>query len=174
MFTVFNTNLTEKYSVKRLLTSADDFNGITDNGIYWYMTESIPANAPYDNAAIIEVIGSKSNSTQKLQRATRYGVTGQSAFRALDLGGWKDWAYILTDANIQIIRAAGKTIAGSNIVTATVPGLKIGKACVVTCNTTTTNHILCAAAIAENTLEVRFANNFDGVATAWISVAFIP
>ena len=31
-----------------------------------------------------------------------------------------------------------------------------------------------AAAIAENTLEVRFANNFDGVATAWISVAFIP
>lgn len=81
---------------------------------------------------------------------------------------------ILTSADFRIVRASGKTMSGSNIVTATVPGLQSGKACVVTCNTTTANHILCAAAIAENTLEVRFANNFDGVATAWISVAFIP
>ena len=80
--------------IKRLLTSADDLNNITDNGIYWYLTENVPSHAPYNNASVVEVFGSSSSSTQKMQRVTRYGVSGQSAFRPL-IGsvGWLDWSY---------------------------------------------------------------------------------
>ena len=60
----------------------------------------MPANAPYDNASIVEVIGSKSSTTQKLQRVTRFGVAGQSAWRALDSAGWKGWAHNLTSDNM--------------------------------------------------------------------------
>lgn len=89
-------------------------------------------------------------------------------------GTWGDWVCLSTTADIQIVRVSGKTASGSNIVTATVPGLETGKACIVTCNTTTTNYILCAAPIGKNTLEVRFANNFQSVATTWLSVVFEP
>lgn len=95
-----NSDLDEKYGPVRLLTSADDLNNITNNGTYWYWTDSVPANAPYNNAAIVEVSGSTSDTTQKIQRATRYGVSGQSAFRALDTAGWKEWAAYLTNADL--------------------------------------------------------------------------
>ena len=95
-----NSDLGDKYGPARLLTSADDLNSITGNGTYWYWTDSVPANAPYDNASIVEVIGSKSSATQKLQRVTRFGVAGQSAWRVLDSAGWKDWAYNLTSNNM--------------------------------------------------------------------------
>ena len=72
-------NFDGKYGIKRLLTSADDLNNITDNGIYWYLTENVPSHAPYNNASVVEVFGSSSSSTQKMQRVTRYGVSGQSA-----------------------------------------------------------------------------------------------
>ena len=113
---------------------------------------------------------------QTINYRTQLVIKGTVATRSYigNPAKWTNWNAGLTNADFRIVRVAGKTTSGSNIVTATVPGLKGGKACVVTCNTTTTNHILCAAAIAENTLEVRFANNFDGVATAWISVAFTP
>ena len=97
-------NFDGKYGIKRLLTSADDLNNITDNGIYWYLTENVPSHAPYNNASVVEVFGSSSSSTQKMQRVTRYGVSGQSAFRPL-IGsvGWLDWSYDITD----IFLAAG-------------------------------------------------------------------
>lgn len=100
LFFIQSSDLGEKYGPARLLTSADDLNNITNNGTYWYWTDSVPANAPYDNASIVEVVGSKSSTTQKLQRITRFGVAGQSAWRALDSDGWKDWAYNLTNADI--------------------------------------------------------------------------
>ena len=100
---VRNTNLNEKYGPIRQLTSADDLNDITINGTYWYLTESVPAHAPYSNAAVVEVSGSSRSATQKLQRVTRYGVSGQSAFRPLiSNSGWLDWAYHLTDADLKV------------------------------------------------------------------------
>lgn len=156
LYSVLNTNFTrldsdlgKKVSVTYAMDNSD-----CPEQYFVSMIGSI-----YDQVAL--EIGSRSD------RGTPY-------VRSKSSGGYTEWKKLLTNADIQIVRAAGKTSAGSNIVTATVPGLKSGKACVVTCNTTTANHILCAAAISENTLEVRFANNFDGVATAWISVAFDP
>lgn len=110
-----SSDLGEKYGPVRQLTAADDLNNITTNGTYWYLTESVPANAPYNNAAIVEVSGSTSDTTQKIQRATRYGVPGQSAFRPLiSSTGWLDWAYNLTNADIQ---------SGTTTVNATANGI---------------------------------------------------
>ena len=173
-FYFLNSDLNEKYGPVRLLTSADDLNNITNNGTYWYWTDSVPANAPYNNAAVVEVSGSESSTNQKIQRVTRYGVSGQSAFRALDTAGWKEWAAYLTNADIQIYNLITPVTNGSNIVTGTVPGLKVGKACLATVSTTTSNYILCAAATAENTIQVRFANNFSGSSNIRISVVFEP
>ena len=63
----------------------------------------------------MEVSGSTSDTTQKIQRATRYGVPGQSAFRPLiSSTGWLDWAYNLTNADIQ---------SGTTTVNATANGI---------------------------------------------------
>lgn len=96
-----------------MLTSADDLNNITVNGTYWYLTESVPTHAPYSNASIVEVSGSESDTTQKLQRVTRYGVPGKSAFRPLiSSTGWLDWAYNLTNTDIQVGMATVSSSAG--------------------------------------------------------------
>ncbi len=76
---------------RRVLTSADDFNNILEDGVYVYSTSSVPKNAPFANAAVVEVFGAKSNTTQKIQRAYRYGTTGYSAFRPLYAGNWLEW-----------------------------------------------------------------------------------
>ncbi len=75
----------------RILTSADDLNNIVQPGIYVYYTDSIPANCPYQNAGVVEVIATNSTTGRLIQRVTRYGVSGQSSMRALDSGTWKDW-----------------------------------------------------------------------------------
>ena len=102
-FTVRNNNLTKKYGRMRQLTSSDNLDNITDNGIYWYPTESVPQNAPYQNAAVVEVIGSTSATGEKFQRVTRYGVPGKSSWRPLGGGsnGWLAWAESFTNADIQ-------------------------------------------------------------------------
>lgn len=115
-FYIKYSDLGDKYGPARLLTSADDLDAITDNGTYWYLTESVPAHAPYSNAAVVEVSGSSSNATQKLQRVTRYGVSGQSAFRPLiSSNGWLDWAYHLTNADIQKGRVAALSCPANTI-----------------------------------------------------------
>ena len=153
LYSVLNTNLKQKLEyIKRPEASA-----------------SLSSAIDQDNNAFLSFSANKAITLLKFWN-DRHVTIDHSADNGTTWTGGK----ILTSADFRIVRASGKTMSGSNIVTATVPGLQSGKACVVTCNTTTANHILCAAAIAENTLEVRFANNFDGVATAWISVAFIP
>ena len=103
LYTVLNNDLTKKYGRMRQLTSSDNLDNITDNGIYWYPTESVPQNAPYQNAAVVEVIGSPSATGEKFQRVTRYGVPGKSSWRPLGGGsnGWLAWAEAFTDVNCQ-------------------------------------------------------------------------
>lgn len=74
-----------------LLTSEDDCNDIRDDGVYVYSTSSVPANAPFPNASVITVFGNPENTTQKIQTAYRYGVSGYSAFRPLYAGNFLDW-----------------------------------------------------------------------------------
>lgn len=89
---------------KRLLTSADDMNDIKENGVYVYQTKSVPANAPFENAAVIMVLGGNSTTTQKIQLAFRYGVPGYGKFRPLLDGGWLAWSQfaIATDGIVAI------------------------------------------------------------------------
>ena len=99
-----NSNLAVKYGRMRKLTSSDNLDNITDNGIYWYATESVPQNAPYQNASVVEVIGSSSATGEKFQRVTRYGVPGKSSWRPLGGGGngWLAWAESLTNADYNV------------------------------------------------------------------------
>lgn len=76
---------------KRTLTSSDDLDAVLENGVYVYSTASIPFHSPFENAAVIEVFGSKQTDAQKIQRATRYGAPGQTKCRALFQGVWSDW-----------------------------------------------------------------------------------
>ena len=84
----------------RILTSDDDLDNITENGIYYYYTDDVPANAPFENAAIVEVFGSNSDTTQKVQRVTRYGVSGETAERSLLSSNWLDWVHFVTNADL--------------------------------------------------------------------------
>lgn len=77
---------------RRVLTSADDLDNIFEDGVYVYSTSSLPGNAPFANAAVVEVFGSTSTTSQKIQRAYRYGMNGYSAFRVLYSGEWREWA----------------------------------------------------------------------------------
>lgn len=101
--------------IMRLLTSEDDCNNIKEDGVYWYSTASVPKNAPFANAAIIEVYGAGNNTSQKIQRGTRYGAGGYSATRALFSGNWSEWYhYTLTTDGIVPVSGGGtggKTIA---------------------------------------------------------------
>ena len=94
---------------KRKLDNTDDMNNIVENGVYFYQTDSIPLNAPFNNAAVVMVFGNKSTTSQKIQQAFQYGESGKSKFRSLYEGraendGWQDWTEvaIATDGVVQI------------------------------------------------------------------------
>ena len=91
-------NIHETYLPKfnRKLTGADNFDTLTEPGAYFYMTESIPGNCPYENAGIVEVVRTGDDTTRILQRVTRYGQAGKSAFRTLFEGKWHDWTEVET------------------------------------------------------------------------------
>lgn len=101
----------------RLLTSEDDCNNIKDDGVYWYSTDSVPKNAPFANAAIIEVYGADNNSSQKIQRGTRYGAGGYSATRALYNNNWCEWYHYALTTNGVIPISMGGT-GGTSVATA--------------------------------------------------------
>lgn len=89
-------------------------------------------------------------------------------------GTWGDWKTLLSNDDIQIARVTASTTSGSNVVTATVPGLKVGMACIVTYNTSSSNYILNAYCSSENTLSISFANNFASAGSVILSVVFKP
>lgn len=80
----------------RKLTASDDFDKLVEHGVYYYATDGVPANAPYANAAIVEVFGSGSTTSQTIQRVTRYGAKGYTSFRGGGIGNWTDWAQVAT------------------------------------------------------------------------------
>lgn len=75
----------------RQLTSADNMNNITSKGVYYYSTGNVPSNAPYQNAAIVEVFGTNNDTSATIQRVTRYGEGGHTSIRSLSGGTWMDW-----------------------------------------------------------------------------------
>ena len=106
--TVLNQNwdtvddiLKSKYSYVKTLTKADDLNNITTDGIYTYTSTSVPTNAPYTNASVVEVFGLTSNTDYKIQRVTRSGSAGQIAVRSLSSGTWLDWKYLVTQGDLE-------------------------------------------------------------------------
>ena len=98
--------------MQRILTADDDLNDITQNGIYYYYTEDVPLNAPYENASIVEVFGSNSDTTQKVQRVTRYGISGYTSERTLLSNEWLGWVQFVTNADLPL-SARTYQIAGS-------------------------------------------------------------
>ena len=83
-----------KLMFRRVLTSADDCDRLFEDGWYVYSTSSVPKNAPFANASVIEVFGADSTTTQKVQRGYRYGDAGYGAFRALYNSKWHPWSKI--------------------------------------------------------------------------------
>lgn len=53
---------------------------------------------------MVEVYGSASNTGEKIQRVTRYGVSGHSSWRPLGGTslGWLDWVENITNADLKI------------------------------------------------------------------------
>lgn len=87
-----NTNSalkSESFIPKRTLTSDDDLNTLYEPGIYSFATASIPANSPFSNGSIVEVI--YATDARIIQRVTRYGKAGQSAERILFGTDWLTW-----------------------------------------------------------------------------------
>lgn len=99
---------------RRQLTSADDLNNITTMGTYYYLTDNVPANAYYNNASILEVIWVGSDSYRIIQRLTRFGTGGKSAFRIRGAQAWSDWAEYSTTAELTALSnvAVKKTTSG--------------------------------------------------------------
>lgn len=83
---------------RRILTSADNLDDVKEPGTYWYDTGNVPSNAPFSNAAIVEVFGSNSGTWGKIQRATRFGAAGKSAMRTLVNSSWLEWCEYITTA----------------------------------------------------------------------------
>lgn len=92
-FYSFPDNLEEESFVyRRKLTANDDLDNITEPGLYYYGTDSIPVNCPFSNAGIVEVIRVGSRIKQTV---TRYGLAGQTQFRvnnSLEWYGWEGYA----------------------------------------------------------------------------------
>ena len=103
---------TDGLMYKRILTSNDDMDKLFEDGVYVYSTSSLPKNAPFSNAAVVEVFGARSTTTQKIQRAYRYGEAGHSAFRPLYAGTWGEWSY---PAIISEKTVTGTTSAEGNL-----------------------------------------------------------
>lgn len=85
--------LTGYYSYKRQLSSSDDLNGITENGMYGASSGSLPANSPFSGAYLLFVEGTPTGTAQKTQRAVSLGADTKEAIRTCESGTWQTWIY---------------------------------------------------------------------------------
>lgn len=84
---------------KRKLTGEDDLNDLVEPGVYYYQTgtesdpTTRPANCPFPNGSIVEVIATGATDQRVIQRGTRYGLAGCTKERVLsNTGAWLGWA----------------------------------------------------------------------------------
>lgn len=94
---IFNA-LKNYVSFKRKLTASDDMDDIVEPGVYYYQTgvasdpTTRPANCPFSNGSIVEVIATGDETQRVIQRGTRYGAAGCSKERVLsNTGAWLEW-----------------------------------------------------------------------------------
>ena len=94
---IFNA-LKNYVSFKRKLTASDDMDDIVEPGVYYYQTgvasdpTTRPANCPFSNGSIVEVIATGDETQRVIQRGTRYGAAGCSKERVLsNTGTWLEW-----------------------------------------------------------------------------------
>lgn len=83
---------------KRRLTAEDNMDDIVEPGVYYYQTgtesdpTTRPANCPFSNGSIVEVIATGETDQRVIQRCTRYGVAGHTKERVLsNTGAWLEW-----------------------------------------------------------------------------------
>ena len=111
-------NISESGMVfRRVLSSDDDLNEITKEGFYCFPTASVPSNSPFINGSIVEVVATDRTDARLMQRVTRYGQAGLTAFRMLHEGTWLSWTYpLVTSDNANSLVAdyvVGEGIDGS-------------------------------------------------------------
>ena len=76
---------------KRVLTSADDLDDITEPGVYRFSASSIPANSPYSSySCIVEVI---ETDVGMLQRVVVYDGNGRTKQRVKN-SAWTSWTQV--------------------------------------------------------------------------------
>ncbi len=86
---------------KRLLSAGEDLNNLVENGIYaWTTDDTVPTNAPTSLISIVEVFGSTSDTSQVIQRVTRYASSGHTWIRTLYAGAWTEWTKHLMVSDI--------------------------------------------------------------------------
>lgn len=78
------------------LTSADDLETLLETGLYYYPSNNIPQNAPFQNASFVFIY--KYNNNRTVQRVMRAGVVGQSKER-MYVDSWKDWVEDINASN---------------------------------------------------------------------------
>lgn len=104
-----------------VLTSENDLDAVTDNGIYIFVNTAMPANAPFPYGGILTVSGSAADNTQKSQHFVGYGSEGSrgEARRELSSDGWHSWRYLPWSANATGYEAfsQGLSILGDSIST---------------------------------------------------------
>lgn len=90
-------NGSSAYRYIKYLTANDNLDDVKQSGIYHCSTSNMPQNSPFQNAFVLEVCGNQ-NQTVCIQRATRFGMAGQSKYRAFGDGVWKNWADLAQDS----------------------------------------------------------------------------
>ncbi len=91
------------FSVKNAITLPFDLDTLTDVGMYWYSDSNIPDHAPdIPYGGVINVFGSTSANSQKIQLYTGYGTEAERvtperqrmAYRVRSGSRWSQWWYL--------------------------------------------------------------------------------
>lgn len=91
----------ESMRYKRILTAADNLNGITDTGIYVFNTGDVPANAPFNNLSNVTVFATDYNADLRyvVQIVQRTGTNSDQYIAIRNRndnaagGSWSPWYY---------------------------------------------------------------------------------
>lgn len=77
------------------------------------MTGDLPANSPFQNAYILEVYKTYHATNAIKQVATRWAVSGESAFRTLYSNTWIEWSHYAVANNFRFVTGAELSVLKS-------------------------------------------------------------